>query len=166
MDKKLSRGLPRRHLESGAVKAVGVWFLAKDTGSYLYLLRNDTKHPETWGLPGGKIEANETLLGGMERECVEELGSFPDYCRLIPVEKFTSADNGFEYHTWVCVIEQEFIPTLNDEHIGYAWIQRGTWPRPMHPGLWSTVQINEIQQKLSAVEQVELAIRDDQPQSQ
>lgn len=152
MDKKLSRSVSSRRMESGTVKAVGVWFLAKQTGRYLYLLRNDPKHPDTWGLPGGKIEAGETLLGGMERECVEELGHFPQYLKLIPLEKFTSADGVFEYNTWVCVLDAEFVPVLNDEHIGYAWIAAGTWPRPMHPGLWNTVNIDAVQQKLAAVE--------------
>jgi len=57
------------------LKAVGVWFRSSATGRYLYLLRNDTRHPGTWGLPGGKVESGETLLGAMERECIEELGS-------------------------------------------------------------------------------------------
>ena len=152
MDQKLSRNIPRRHLESGTLKAVGVWFLSQGTGRYLYLLRNDVKHPGSWGLPGGKIETGETLLGGMERECVEELGSFPAYTRLVPLEKFTSADGMFEYHTWVCVVDEEFIPVLNDEHLGYAWIDQGTWPRPMHPGLWSTVNLESIQTKLESIE--------------
>ena len=155
MDKKLPRGVSSRSLGSGIVRAVGVWFLAKDTRRYLYLLRNDNKHPETWGLPGGKVEANETLLGGMERECIEELGCFPAYTRLIPLEKFTSSDAGFEYNTWVCVIPEEFHPTLNREHIGYAWIDTGIWPKPMHPGLWNTVNVQEIQKKLAVVEHSE-----------
>ena len=134
------------------MKAVGVWFLSQATGRYLYLLRNDSKHPGSWGLPGGKIETGETLLGGMERECVEELGSFPAYTRLMPLEKFTSADGIFEYHTWVCVVDLEFIPILNNEHLGYAWIDQGTWPRPMHPGLWSTVNLESIQTKLASIE--------------
>lgn len=152
MDQELSRLLPRRPVETGTVKAVGVWFKATSTNRYLYLLRNDPKHPGTWGLPGGKVEAGETLLGGMERECTEELGSFPEYQRLVPLEKFTSADNNFEYHTWVCVIGTEFSPVLNHEHLGYAWIDAGTWPRPMHPGLWSTVNIDTIQAKIETVE--------------
>ena len=139
-------------MESSTVKAVGVWFLARDTGRYLYLLRNDIKHPGAWGLPGGKVEAGETLLGGMERECQEELGSFPDYRRLMPLEKFTSSDGQFEYNTWVCVVADEFIPSLNNEHMGYAWIDRGQWPRPMHPGLWSTVNIEAVQSKIDTVE--------------
>ena len=86
------------------MKAVGVWFRSSATGRYLYLLRNDTRHPGSWGLPGGKVESGETLLGAMERECIEELGSMPEYQRLVPLEKFTSSDSQFEYNTWVCVL--------------------------------------------------------------
>lgn len=139
-------------MEISAVKAVGVWFRAADTGRYLYLLRDDQKHPGAWGLPGGKIESGETLLGGMERECTEELGFFPVYERLVPLERFTSADGAFEYNTWVCVISNEFQPVLNHEHLGYAWISAGHWPRPMHPGLWNTVNLDAVQSKISTVE--------------
>lgn len=139
-------------MEIGALKAVGVWFRSAATGRYLYLLRNDPKHPGAWGLPGGKVEDGETLLGGMERECTEELGVFPTYQRLVPIEKFTSIDGNFEYNTWVCVVANEFAPTLNHEHLGYAWIDSGIWPRPMHPGLWNTLNIEAIQQKLETVE--------------
>lgn len=140
-------------METGTLKAVGVWFRSRDTGRYLYLLRNDIKHPGTWALPGGKLESGETLLGGMERECIEELGSFPTYQRLVPIEKFTSSDGGFEYHTWVCVVANEFVPRLNHEHLGYAWIDAGTWPRPMHPGLWNTINLQAVQDKILLVEQ-------------
>lgn len=140
-------------METGSLKAVGVWFRSLDTGRYLYLLRNDAKHPGAWGLPGGKLEGTETLLGGMERECIEELGSFPTYLRLIPIEKFTAPDGVFEYHTWVCVVQSEFTPRLNHEHLGYAWIDAGTFPRPMHPGLWNTVNIDAVQKKILLVEQ-------------
>ena len=141
------------NMDVNTLKAVGVWFRSRDTGRYLYLLRNDAKHPGAWGLPGGKIETGETLLGGMERECIEELGFFPTYLRLIPLEKFTSADAAFEYHTWVCIVDAEFTPRLNYEHMGYAWIDAGTWPKPMHPGLWNTMNIDAVQQKIQQVEQ-------------
>lgn len=126
--------------------------MSRTTGRYLYLMRNDAKHPNCWGLPGGKVEENETLLGCMERECIEELGSFPDCQQMMPLETFTSADGQFFYHTWVCVVESEFVPCLNHEHFGYAWIDRGHWPRPMHPGLWNTVNMDSIKIKLNLIE--------------
>jgi 8-oxo-dGTP pyrophosphatase MutT (NUDIX family) len=138
-------------MEFSAMNAVGVWFYAVNTQRYLYLLRDDTRHPQTWGLPGGKIESGESLIDAIQRECTEELGSMPDYLKLLPLEKFTSTDGGFSYHTFFCSIDKEFIPTLNKEHIGYAWINSGTWPRPMHPGLWSTVNFDAVQNKINTI---------------
>ena len=139
-------------MESSPVNAVGVWFYAQDTQRYLYLLRNDPRHPGTWGLPGGKIDAGETLIQAIQRECREEMGSMPNYIRLAPLEKFTSADGGFAYHTFFCSVESEFAPVLNDEHVGWAWIASGHWPKPMHPGLWSTVNFDAVREKTSVME--------------
>lgn len=140
-------------METSTVNAVGVWFYSINTQRYLYLLRNDPRHPNTWGLPGGKIENNETLVEAMTRECHEELGFMPEYLRMVPLEKFTSADKGFAYHTFFCSVGKEFIPTLNEEHIGYSWITTGVWPKPMHPGLWSTVNFDAVRNKIVTIEQ-------------
>jgi 8-oxo-dGTP pyrophosphatase MutT (NUDIX family) len=139
-------------MDSCVVKAVGVWFYCVRTRCYLYLLRNDSKYPDTWGLAGGKVEPNETLITAVERECSEELGSMPEYQQLIPIEMFTSADGGFEYHTFWCRVDHEFIPELNHEHVGYAWVQSGRLPRPLHPGLWNTVNLDAIQKKIASLE--------------
>jgi 8-oxo-dGTP pyrophosphatase MutT (NUDIX family) len=140
-------------MESSSVNAVGIWFYSVSTHRYLYLLRNDSRHPGTWGLPGGKIESGETLMQAMTRECQEELGNMPEYLKLVPLEKFTSTDQGFVYHTFFCTVEKEFCPTLNHEHIGWAWIDSGTWPKPMHPGLWSTVNFDAVRDKILTIEQ-------------
>ena len=141
-------------INSVGTNAVGIWFYAVNTQRYLYLMRNDPRHPDSWGLPGGKIESGETLMAAMERECEEELGSMPKYLKLVPLEKFTSADGGFAYHTFFCSVDTEFTPVLNDEHTGYAWINSGTWPKPLHPGLWSTVNFEAVRDKITTIEQL------------
>lgn len=138
-------------MEHSVINAVGVWFYSFDTRRYLYLMRNDPKYPNTWGLAGGKSEAGETLMDTIVRECTEEIGCMPDYLRLVPLEKFTSADNRFVYHTFFCCVADEFRPVLNHEHLGYAWIDTVTWPRPMHPGLWNTINFDTVKQKIETV---------------
>jgi 8-oxo-dGTP pyrophosphatase MutT (NUDIX family) len=137
-------------LLSNSNNSVGIFFYAKSTGRYLYLLRSDTKHPDSWGLPGGKVEAGETLFQGAERECHEELSYFPADAKLVPIQRF---DNGnFTYHTFWCAVDSEFVPVLNDEHSGYAWVASGRYPKPLHPGLFSTINFDVVQDKLHSVE--------------
>lgn len=139
-------------MAANTVNAVGIWFYAVNTGRYLYLMRNDHKHPDSWGLPGGKIEQGESMLAAMARECTEELGFVPPNERVIPIEKFTSADGKFSYHTFFCSVLSEFVPVLNDEHTGYAWVNSGIWPKPLHPGLWSTVNFEAVREKIAVIE--------------
>ena len=69
-------------------QSAGVFFYSNKTNRYLYLLRTDSKNPGNWGIPGGKIEDDETLFEGIARECTEELGLFPTTAKLIPIQKF------------------------------------------------------------------------------
>jgi len=138
-------------MEPSSVNAVGVWFYSLETRRCLYLMRNDPRNPNSWGLPGGKCESGETLLDTILRECNEELGSMPVYAKLAPIEQFTSADGVFCYHTFFCCVDQEFVPVLNHEHRGYAWVDFSTWPRPMHPGLWNTVNFDEVLSKIAII---------------
>jgi len=124
--------------------SAGIFFYCNNTGRFLYLLRSDSNY--SWGVPGGKIERRETLLEGLERECLEEIGYFPKDAKLVPIQKFVN--NSFTYHTFFCAVDEEFIPTLNNEHVGYAWIGENQHPKPMHPGLFSTVNIDIVKEKI------------------
>lgn len=127
--------------------SAGLFFYSKNTGRFLYLLRSDNNL--SWGVPGGKIEKDETLLEGIERECIEEIGYFPNDAKLVPIQKFVN--NSFTYHTFFCAVENEFVPILNGEHIGYAWVGMNQHPKPMHPGLFSTVNIDIVKEKLKTL---------------
>ena len=129
--------------------AAGVFFYSKSTSRYLFLLRTDAKNPGNWGIPGGKINPDETLLDGLARECEEEIKFFPHGAKMIPIQKFVN--HSFTYHTFFCQIDNEFIPTLNDEQCGYAWVGEGQYPKPLHPGLFSTVNFDVVQHKLNSL---------------
>lgn len=129
--------------------SAGVFFYSTHTQRFLYLLRTDAKNPGNWGIPGGKIHNGETLLEGIIRECEEEIGHFPSDAKLVPIQKFIN--HSFIYHTFFCEVTDEFIPILNDEHCGYAWVGDNQYPKPLHPGLFSTVNFDVVQQKLSSL---------------
>jgi 8-oxo-dGTP pyrophosphatase MutT (NUDIX family) len=120
----------------------------------LFLLRNGDKHQNTWALAGGKVEENESITEALRRELHEEIGFDLREEKLIPLELFKSKDDRFEYHTFVCLIDAEFVPKLNQEHKGYAWCDWDSFPKPLHPGLWSSWSNREIQKKLATIRAV------------
>lgn len=127
--------------------AAGIFFYCIVTHRYLYLLRSD-KSP-TWSIPGGKIEKFETLLDGLKRECLEEIYKWEDNWKLIPIQKFVNGS--FTYHTFFCEVDQEFKPLLNDEHCGYAWVAEQHYPKPLHPGLFNTINFDIVKEKMKAL---------------
>lgn len=129
-------------------QAAGVFFYSSSTNRFLYLLRTDKQTP-MWSIPGGGIDQDETLLDGIARECVEEMNFDISDCKIIPIQKFVNGN--FTYHTFFCEVEKEFIPTLNHEHVGYAWVKEGQYPKPLHPGLFSTVNIDIVLEKLNSL---------------
>jgi len=157
VDQVLGRILQRGHVGSSDLKhlkACGAVVYAKNTHRVLFLLRNGDKHQNTWALAGGKVEGNETVTQALYRELHEEIGLNATDLKTIPLELFTSDDTHFEYHTFVCLVDCEFVPLLNDEHKGYAWCAVDSFPKPLHPGLWSSWTNKEIQKKLETIRHV------------
>jgi ADP-ribose pyrophosphatase YjhB (NUDIX family) len=129
----------------------GALFYTLSTNRFLLLHRTQSKQHNVWGLVGGTNEERETPWEGLKREITEEIGFMPDIKKVIPLETFISNDEHFKFHTYLCVIDKEFIPTLNNEHDGYAWIKFGNWPKPLHTGLANTLRRKVNQQKLDTV---------------
>ena len=131
----------------------GALIYSAATKRYLFLLRNQKRHAGSWGLVGGGVEPGESPAQALQREIVEEIGTV-NINKIIPLEKFTSDNNNFEYHTYLITVDNEFVPQLNDEHRGYAWTSIDDHPKPLHPGVWRTFSFKSIIDKIKTVETV------------
>ena len=128
----------------------GALFYARDTGRFLFLHRTQGKRSNVWGLPGGTNESGETPWGACEREISEEIGTV-EIEKILPLERFCSHNSDFEYHTYLCLVDQEFMPVLNHEHDGYAWVEYAKWPHLLHYGLKNTLNKKINKTKIETV---------------
>jgi ADP-ribose pyrophosphatase YjhB (NUDIX family) len=129
----------------------GALFYAKTTGRFLLLQKAEGKHEGTWGLVGGTNVIGETPWQGLQREIAEEIGSIPKIIKTLPLETFVSNDRVFNFHTYLCVIETEFVPVLSDEHSAWAWSTVDRAPKPLHQGLRNSFSSKTIRTKLQTV---------------
>ena len=129
----------------------GALFYTLTTNRFLLLYRKQSKRNNQWGIVGGTNEGTETPWEGLKREIKEEIGTLPEIIKTIPLETFISNDERFQFHTYLCVIKDEFIPTLNDEHDGYAWVGFDNWPKPLHQGLRNTLSSKINKAKLETI---------------
>lgn len=136
------------------IKAAGALFLARSTQRYLFLLRDDDTHTNTWGLVGGRVENDEQIIDCLHREINEEIGKINNIIKIIPLDLYTSQDEKFEYHTFACIVEDEFIPKLNHEHKGFCWTTLDGIPKPIHPALYNSIQLNELKEKLKSLHEI------------
>lgn len=135
------------------VIAAGVVFLALDTGRCLLQLRNsEKKFKHTWGFWGGILEGNESVYECITRELEEEIGFVPEMQKLNPIDVYQSRDKNFFYYSFVYVVDKEFMPPqLNNESAGYAWVNIGMWPKPLHNGAQTTLYTNNGTDKLLTI---------------
>ena len=151
---KLRGRIQSRTMDSSAIEGVGTFIYSVSTGRYLFLLRDGNKYSGTWGLAGGKIDPGELLLASLYRELTEELGYNFQNVKVIPIEKFTSDNGRFAYHTFLIPVDTEFTPRLNEEHRGYCWVELADHPKPLHPGVWRTIKFDAVSKKIKTLESV------------
>lgn len=154
MDQKRSGPVRRGRMEfrTKLVEGVGALIYAKSTGRYLFLLRNNGSYAMTWALPGGKVDINESMDLALAREIQEEMGGVLLDAELVLIERFVSSNSKFRYHTYFVSVDTEFVPELNQEHIGYAWLPLLASPKPLHPGLSRTLNSESVRNKISLAE--------------
>lgn len=119
-------------------QAAGCLPVARSTGRYLFAHRSRyVLEPNTWGFWGGAIDESETPMQAVRRELKEEAGFHGQY-KLILLDIF-SHQSGFKYYSYMAIVEEEFEPKLDRETQGFAWVEYGQWPQPLHPGVKRTL---------------------------
>lgn len=123
-----------------AQEAVGAIFMSLETGRVMLNLRSENvTYSNYWGFVGGKVETGEAPKEALRREIHEEIGDILSIAEIIPFDVFATNNGRFTYHSYLVFVDTEFVPELNDESSGYAWIKIGKWPKPLHPGAKSTL---------------------------
>lgn len=121
-------------------KRAGLLFLSKSTKRILLIL-NESK----WTVP--TFQRQSTLL-----EDSEPLLEKYSQGRILPIELYLSEDKGFEYGTYICLVEQEF---LTKEAPTLAWCDFDHLPKQLHSGLKATLNNQIIKAKIETVLELE-----------
>lgn len=74
--------------------------------------------------------------------------------RIIPIELYLSEDRGFEYGTYVCIVDDEF---LTSARATISWASLDDLPNQLHNGLKSTLNNQLIRTKIETILELENA---------
>jgi hypothetical protein len=118
----------------------GLLFLAKNTGRFL-LIHEDKK----WTVP--TFERKTVLLDDAEPLLLKFSRG-----KIVPIELYLSADRGFEYSTYVCLVDQEFLVSNNQT---FSWVSTNDIPKNLHNGLKNTLENSIIKTKIETILELE-----------
>lgn len=80
--------------------------------------------PNTWAIPGGKLEKNETPLEGLLREIMEELQLYPSALELVHLHSLFVKHLLGEYYLHLFRWKLHSLPLIilnPDEHQNFVW---------------------------------------------
>jgi len=117
-------------------KRAGLLYISLKTKRILLILEN-----EKWTVP--TFSRSESLLD--DSQIVQK--SFAQG-KIIPIELYLSKDKGFEYGTYICIVENEF---LSESVSTLCWADLGHLPKNIHIGLKNTLNNNLIRTKIETV---------------
>jgi uncharacterized protein len=117
-------------------------FIFEKESKKLLLIKRSSFVPvsDTWGIPAGKSEENETPLDTVKRELQEEIGLDSSNIQFLLIHKNQTHIPRFEFYTFACVVDEEFVPTLNWESSDYLWASTDDLPEPLHWGVEQTLR--------------------------
>lgn len=96
---------------------------------------------ENWVVP--TFERQGTLY-----DDVRPLFSMYSEGKILPIELYISKDKGFEYGTYVCLVDNDF--SVKDSS-SYAWVSINCLPKNLHAGLKSTLHSQITKIKLETI---------------
>ena len=126
--------------------AAGICFICtKDFSIFLCLRSKHVTFSNTWGIPGGKIEPEESEIDAAIREINEELGSTPEVSECEVIDALIFDSPSLSYTTFIVDIslqeKEKWKPSLNKEHDKYEWFEIDSLPKNLHPGVKQTVPV-------------------------
>ena len=124
-------------------KRVGLLYLALSTRRILLILENEKWTVPTFSRMNSVIEDSKDIQEKFSRG------------RILPIELYLSKDKGFEYGTYICLVEEEFL-TVNAATL--CWSDMDYLPKNVHTGLRSTLNNNLIRTKIETVLELENVI--------
>jgi hypothetical protein len=116
-------------------KRAGLLYISKSTGRILLILENSK-----WTIP--TFSRNLNLIS--DAEII--LNTYSNG-KILPVELYSSEDKQFEYGTYVCLVDCEFIVPNGT----FCWVDMENIPHKVHSGLLNTLNNNIIQEKIKTV---------------
>jgi 8-oxo-dGTP pyrophosphatase MutT (NUDIX family) len=122
-----------------AGRAASVAFVAP-SGRILFMKRavGEDNWPDTWALPGGKVDDGETFEQAARREAAEETGR--DHSGELVEHDRKRTPRNWEHVTFTARVDDEFAPLLNGEHSAFVWALAGEAPTPLHPGVAASIE--------------------------
>lgn len=114
----------------------GLLYLAKTTGRILLILEDQQWTVPTFPRTDGLIVDAEPLLQSYSSG------------KIVPIELYLSKDKGFEYGTYLCLVEEEFLTTAANT---ICWACIDDLPKQLHSGLKITLNNTVIRTKIETV---------------
>jgi hypothetical protein len=124
-------------------KRAGLLYLAKSTSRVMLILENSK-----WTLPTF-MRLNSLLEDSLE------LMTYYSSGKIVPIELYLSKDKGFEYGTYVCLVNDEFL-TLASNTV--AWCGMNNLPHHLHTGLKTTLSNSVIKTKIETILELEKGV--------